>query len=380
VERTISNGPENALRLCIIESRERFEELRSSWSKLVERIPTASIFQTFQWNFCWWQAFGKHDKLFVIACYRGSRLVGIAPLMVTRGRFSTIFPRTEIRFIGCKNYASDYLDFIIDPDAPEALEAILNKVLENLKSVNRIRFSHFPTHFENQSRLHDLLLMRKSRFTVELEQKAPYRLMGEAIEDHKIVNKPTLRRRYNYFMKSGDLRFHPCVNEAEIMGYMDVFFDQHVTRRDLTHAKSQFLNPDQRTFYQLLVTELQPTKWLRFDAVLFNGQPLAFHFGFEFRNKFIWYKPTFDVRYYKHSPGQVLIKFLLEDTIEKNLDEFDFTVGSESFKYRFANRERYNNRFIVFRSSLDYWTHHVTMTLTKIRERMRQLRARLHSL
>jgi len=90
-------------------------------------------------------------------------------------------------------------------------------------------------------------------------------------------------------------------------------------------------------------------------VVLFNGAPLAFHFGFEYRRRFIWYKPTFDVQFASRSPGEVLIKFLLEDAIEKKLEEFDFTVGSESFKYRFANRIRFNNRLIVFHYAGDYW-------------------------
>ena len=91
--------------------------------------------------------------------------------------------------------------------------------------------------------------------------------------------------------------------------------------------------------------------------VLFNGAPLAFHFGFEYRRRFIWYKPAFDVRFAARSPGEVLLKFLLDDAIGKGLEEFDFTVGSEAFKYRFSNLSRSNDRIIVFRSASDYWIH-----------------------
>jgi CelD/BcsL family acetyltransferase involved in cellulose biosynthesis len=104
-------------------------------------------------------------------------------------------------------------------------------------------------------------------------------------------------------------------------------------------------------------------------VVLFNGAPLAFHFGFEYRRGFIWYKPTFDIQFASRSPGEVLIKFLLEDAIKKNLEEFDFTVGSESFKYRFANRIRSNSRVIAFRSTVDYWKHRARCMLKEALKR-----------
>ena len=100
--------------------------------------------------------------MLVIACLQGQQLVGIAPMVVTRGRFSTVFPRTELRFIGCSNYASDYLDFIIDPSAPEALDILLEILLEQLKRVNRISrlYSIYMKYFETGriTCLHSLFL------------------------------------------------------------------------------------------------------------------------------------------------------------------------------------------------------------------------------
>ena len=124
-----------------------------------------------------------------------------------------------------------------------------------------------------------------------------------------------------------------------------------------TCALPIFIDPAQQLFYRDLIKDTLRHGWLRFDVVLFDGAPLAFHFGFEYQRRFIWYKPAFDVQFAARSPGEVLLKFLLDDAIEKGLEEFDFTVGSEPFKYRFANRTRSNDRIIVFRSAVDYLFH-----------------------
>lgn len=357
------DDPENPIRTCChLEDWDSLTDIEPAWSDLVDRIPSSSIFQTFQWHSCWWKTFGGRHRPFVILCYRGKQLVGIAPMMITRDVDPQSLHRAQIRFIGCTNNSSDYLDFIIDPNAPEALDAVLNEILEYLSEVSRIYLSHFPTHFENQPRTLAYFKMHTSKVVVEFDQEAPCRIMGNKQEDLQAVNKSSLRRHYNHLSKLGDLRFRRCSSEVEILEYLDIFFDQHVARRGLTDSPSQFLDPTERSFYRALVYKLFPKGWLRFDAVLFDGHPIAFHFGFEYRNKFIWYKPTFDVQYWNKSPGEVLIKFLLEDAIEKGLDEFDFTVGSESFKHRFSNKIRYNNRLIVFRSFVDYWIYRLKLT------------------
>jgi len=299
----------------------------------------------------------------LIVAYADSRLVGIAPMMIVRKRGPIGQVRKHLHFIGSTNHASDYCDFITDPGVPEALDALLGEICACSKAFYRIDLSHFPDHSPNQARTLEYLSSRGARTSVEVQADAPVRILGDGEEDLKTANKSSLKRHTGFFRKSGELRFRQCVSEAEILGYLERFFEQHKARRALTGSPSQFLDPAQQAFYRALVRELFPCGWLRFDVVLFNGAPLAFHFGFEYRRRFIWYKPTFDVQFVSKSPGEVLIKFLLEDAIQKKLEEFDFTVGSEAFKYRFANKIRHINRVVAFRSITDYWNYRVKCML-----------------
>lgn len=52
-----------------------------------------------------------------------------------------------------------------------------------------------------------------------------------------------------------------------------------------------------------------------------------------------------------------------EDAIDRKLTEFDFTVGDEAFKYRFANLERRNLTFTVFRNRAGFWGHRGVLAL-----------------
>ena len=273
-------------------------------------------------------------------------------------------------FIGCSNNSSDYLDFIIDSQAPEALDALLYEISRNREDFDRAYLSRMPTHWDNYPRTLEILNALGVNAEVEPHQEAPCRILGDNEEDRKVTNKTSLRRRYNYFRRSGELKFHRCESESEILGYLGTFFEQHIARWERTDSPSLFLDPANRSFYRDLVYRLVPMGWLKFDAVLFNGEPIAFHFGFEYGNNFIWYKPTFNIEYSKRSPGEVLIKFLLESAIERGLDEFDFTVGNESFKFRFANTVRQNNRITIFHSSVDHNMYKAGRTLRQLKRRL----------
>ena len=103
------------IRTVRLESWESLPDLEAAWTTLLDRCPGHSVFQTFAWHACWWEAFCGLDELFVILGYAGSELVGIAPMMITREKGPLGGVLRQVRFIGSTNHASDYCDFMIEP-------------------------------------------------------------------------------------------------------------------------------------------------------------------------------------------------------------------------------------------------------------------------
>ena len=83
-----------------------------------------------------------------------------------------------------------------------------------------------------------------------------------------------------------------------------------------------------------------------------TAQPIAFHFGFDYCGCVTWYKPSFEVRYAEHSPGLLLTRELIEDGLQRERVELDFTAGDEAFKGRFASCQRYNVFVGVYHSRI----------------------------
>jgi CelD/BcsL family acetyltransferase involved in cellulose biosynthesis len=226
--------------------------LEASWGALLNLTPGHSVFQTYAWNVCWWKAFRGSHELFVILGHIGSRLVGIAPMMISteKGLLGEV---RRVRFIGSSNNASDYCDFITDPAVPCALDALLDEVGISSGRFDRMDLSNFPSHSAHRNRILEYCKSRNTRLAVDFQADAPVRILGDRQADLKAANKSSLKRHTKFFEKSGDLRFHQCQSEDEILGYLDRFFEQHKSRRAQTGSPSQFLDPAQQAFYRELV-------------------------------------------------------------------------------------------------------------------------------
>jgi CelD/BcsL family acetyltransferase involved in cellulose biosynthesis len=335
----------------------RIEEIRDwgavephadDWNRLAQASDTATVFQSFEWHAAWWSVFRDDYELRVVLAWAGPELAAIAPWALTRkGR--------ELQFLGSGDYASDYCDFLVDPAHPEAVDALAGWMFANRRAWRRVDFRNVPSHSHHRLRLEARLRERTSWVVSEVEADAPTRVLGDAAADREALGKSSLRRHFRHFSKSGRLEFQHLASEPEVAPLLDAFFRQHIARRAMAGGKSQFLDARQKRLYRELVRVLAPRGWLRFGVVRLDGEPIAFHFGFEYGSRFIWYKPAFSTAHAKHSPGEVLLKFLLEDALKRGLAEFDFTVGSEPFKYRFANRVRSNHRIRVYALPAGYW-------------------------
>jgi len=170
----------------------------------------------------------------------------------------------------------------------------------------------------------------------------------------KMLNKPSLRRRQNYFERIGQLSFRDLTTFAEIEGYLEMFFNQHVARWKGTRTPSLFEDTMNRAFYCDLAARLDGTRWLLFSVVDLDGAPIALHYGFDYGETLTFYKPSFDPAFAWGSPGLVLVRHLIRRAVEDDRRELDFTIGDEEFKRRFTNTLRKTVTVQVYRDAARY--------------------------
>jgi CelD/BcsL family acetyltransferase involved in cellulose biosynthesis len=314
------------------------------WNSIVSKNETNTVFQTYQWFSSWWKVFGGLNKLFFIWVSDGDEVVGFAPLMVSTNDAG----KRTLMFIG--EGKSDYSDFIIERNKEDVLNRIFDTIHIKSQEWDRIVLNNIPEYSSTCKILKTKNDLYRDRIMTTSNINCPTLIIsGNKEGAEKIVNKKNLKRRYNYFNKHGKLTFTIINSVEEGEKYLEMFIEQHIKRWSITRYPSLFLNYKSRIFYMELMKSMMETGWLFFSVVEFNGQPIAFHYGFDYNSKIIWYKPSFDIEYQKRSPGLILIRYLIEYSIHNEKTELDFTLGDEPFKSRFTNHKKKNMTMNIYK-------------------------------
>lgn len=315
------------------------------WNALIAGNETNTVFQTYQWTKCWLKAFGGQYEQMFVSVADPSGVVGIAPFVVQTG----IMGARVVRFLG--DGKADYCDFLAVSDKSKVLEEIFDVIFAMRERWDVIELNNIPSESSTIELVRAICQRTGQRILVQ-DHFQCHRLLirGHEDEARKIFNKAGLRRRQHYFERNGSLAFKDLTGTA-VIPYLTGFFEQHVARWADSKSPSLFLKERNRIFYRELAVAMADKEWLLLSVVEFNGQPLALHYGFNYNGTLLWYKPSFDVTYAKHSPGLVLLRHLLGYAIEQQRREFDFTIGDEPFKSRFANSTRKTVSLKIFRGS-----------------------------
>lgn len=294
----------------------------ATWQGTLRRGPTNTVFLTPGYQRAWWRAFGRGRLLLTVVEDQAG--AGIAPLFADEGM---------VFFVG--SGGSDVLDFVGDLH-PEKLAAALGAARESTPDFVGFRFYHVPDASTTPSRLSRAADALGLRLVEEGTEVAPALDLTDRRAREEALHKKSLRRHANWFNRRGGVSIEHVTETRGILPYLTPFFEQHVRRWAQTPSPSLFLDDAQRDFYRELAFEGGGAGWVRFTVVEWEGVTLAYHFGFHYAGRWLWYKPSFAIEAARRSPGEVLLGSLIERAVEEGAEVFDFGIGDEPFKGRFA--------------------------------------------
>lgn len=299
----------------------------AAWNRIASRGDTHTFFQTLAYQKTWWEEFGR-GQLMILTAGRDRTPQVLAPLFIDGGM---------VFLVG--SGGSDYLDFIGEARDPEVLACLLGAVRKAAPGLLGFRFYLVP----DASRTGAGLQAAAESLGLDChdEGSLPAPALSSGGQSEVLVQaagRKSMIRHERYFQREGHLVVEHLRDAAAITPRLEEFFEQHVARWRGTSAPSLFEDPAQRAFYRRLTAAAAADGLIRFSRVVWNGTLIAAHFGFLHGGTFLWYKPSFDPALARHSPGEVLLRHLLLASAEEGVDTFDFGIGDEPFKQRFANQ------------------------------------------
>jgi CelD/BcsL family acetyltransferase involved in cellulose biosynthesis len=326
-----------------------------------------NIYLTWEWLFTWWCHFGSHYKLKILLIRESGKIVGIAPLMLSKygkGIFSVNVIENICAVNGC-----DYSDIIVDKNKPQALD-ILVDYLENLIRKNKVilRISNIP---ENSG---FLLFLQKKYFSIPryvrlIEHNTtscPYITLPATWEDY--IRTFPKRRRWHLKQKRNKLRKNHVVElvkiqDLKIYERMCFLFELHRQRWQGSSVSNLFTKPKVRQFYLDVSEIFHHNNWLDLSFLHIDGKPASGCWAFVYNGTFYDHTIAFNPSYSKYSAGTVHMLMLIEDAIQNGLKKFDMLKGAEEYKFRYANSKTVCSHLLMATPSIGGRYHVVLMQI-----------------
>jgi CelD/BcsL family acetyltransferase involved in cellulose biosynthesis len=304
---------------------ERFEPVRECWDRLAPGC--GNVFSTREWAETWWSNFGAGRRLMIVECREGDRTSALIPLFRASER-----PIRVLRIVG-SGHADQLGPVCAQPDRPAAA-ACLRSVLDGAGKWDLMLAERLGGDEGWPEQLGAPVAIREPSPVLRLETDD-----WDAFLATRTSNFRQQARRFERRLLREDRLKYRRTNDAKTLERdMETLFDLHRMRWGGEEV-SEFLAPATRAFHVEFAHRALERGWLRLWIAELDGRPAAAFYGFRYANAYSFYQGGRDPDFDASSVGFVLMVHTVREAVEDGVSEYNFLVGGEDYKSRFANHD-----------------------------------------
>jgi CelD/BcsL family acetyltransferase involved in cellulose biosynthesis len=334
-------GQSGALQVRVLTTLEELELLRPAWEELLAKVPTASIFSTWDWLAPWWRAYGGDRELLVLAFYAPSgELAGLAPLSLVGRRVAPGIRLRTLEFMGDGSEDSDNMDILAAPGQEDAtVGELLRYLQEAAPEWDVAQLNLFPSYSPTVAKLKERLSGMKWAL---FEYTHPWCVLHLPDSWEGYLKQISRKERDKILYYERRLRrlhklgFRKCTSSSDLTVCLQALFDLHQMRWELRGEKGSFAWEARRQFYWSLANELISQNQLEFWLMDVDDKPAAAQYGFRYRDTVYLLQEGFDVKYAQLSVQDVLHAYVFRQLIENGIRHYDFLGGVSLRKQRWG--------------------------------------------
>ena len=324
--------------LEVISNARDFCALANEWERLRTEASSASVFNTWMWQFAWWEQHGRPRTLKIVVARRAGRAIGIAPLYVHRRRGLRV-----LRLLGTEADGNPYNIAPLFARSGEAAaaralaQAILAlpgyDVLEFADTDAAVPLAMALAHAAQAAALrHE---MRRARRLVHLPLPASWNAYLRSLGSEQ---RARLRHRRQALLAAHPARFFVWHTGVDAM----------LNALAMLRRSGATQDP---SLQQAAMSEALKEGRLRLYCLQIDGALAALACAMRLRERLVLMQTEFDARYAPWHPVSVLLHYAIEHAIEEGTKGFDFLRGPDDREEEFgAGTEQIG--VTVFRSAI----------------------------
>jgi CelD/BcsL family acetyltransferase involved in cellulose biosynthesis len=321
----------------VLTSDAALHALRPEWEALWRRAAAETTpFQSPAWLLPWWRAFGTGRPRAAALRGDGGKLLGLLPLyLLEEGSETKLLP------VGIG--VSDYLDALLDPDAPpDAAERLLAAALAaspeatscdltDLPPGAALRCAPAPPGWRDEG----------ARPTEPCPVLAlpPGATLSEALSRRR---RAALRNARNRAARAGGCAIRTATADT-LDDCLGALVALHRARWGARGEPGGVLaDPRVLALHREAAPGLLAEGALRLQVLHLGGAPAAAHYALLGGGRVLLYLSGFDAARARESPGAMLLGDLVEWALAEGWRELHFLRGDEEYKYGWGAVDRFN--------------------------------------
>ncbi len=321
------------------------ERIIPVWTDLCKRCSLTTPFQFPHWIMPWWRNLGG-GSLKAVIFTDGDLLAGIALFFI----FENESGKKKLYFVGTG--ITDYLDIIALPGYEKVVFDSLMQYLNNISSQwDECDLQDIPeSSILNQYTYPELFVVEKSDYNICSHLELPSTLDRLRTSLPKNLRKNLLHAA-RMLSRSGGYHLE-VAEENNVESFLQRLFKLHQARWSSKKQKGVLYSNTLKKFHIQAAIELIRDGLLRIYEMEFCQKPIATYYTLAHNNRVYAYLGGFDPSMEQYSPGTLLLYHIVEDSVKKRVERFDFLRGDEAFKsywrpvysinYRIQIRKRYS--------------------------------------
>lgn len=323
-------------------------------------LRTENIFLTPLWLSHWWQVYGNEYQVHALLVREGQELVGMLPLALRK----TAGGLRCLSFMGAGELTPNDLDILAVPERQHEVLIALAVYLSNTASewdvldldklpVGSPTIQVFDAHFRSRGHLTDLRLSAQC-FSTTLPAS-----VNEFLDRLPASMQRNIRKRQRRLEQDHpDARFVQASTPEQVDHAFEALVKLHQARWVKRGYPGAFSSRRFLAFHRSIAPQALQSGLLRLVYLQAGANVIAVEYIFRVGSVVHDYLGGFDEGWSKYSPGNLLLIFAIQASIESGIRVFDFLEGDESYKQDWGTEVRENSCLHIFstgwRSRLEY--------------------------
>ena len=323
---------------------EIFDEFNNRLKNIWKNCKTdtnSTIFQNYDWIENWYNNFGDYYKtnLCISVAYKDEDVICILPLCINS---KNSFKVLEWIGLGVSDYMLPIIKDNVVIDKKE-FEIIFKKIFYQCNQIDLMHLINQPEIINNSINplvkyFKNNIISTSYRILIDTEWSS-YTKSNKSIKRKSGDLDRDKRKLTNY---NSNISFSEYVDISSMTEVTKKLIEMKETQYKSTGVKNIFKYSMFRNFYLNLLKRDTFINKVHITSLAIDDKIIALHYGLKEGKTYYYLIPAYEQEFNKFSPGNILLKKLMEDKFDNGFKFFDFLPGNEKYKGTWSNN-KFNN-------------------------------------